>query len=499
MMTTETIYAGETSQLEFKRELNSDARKWVKTAIAFANGRGGCIVFGVDDKTRRIVGVDPDRAAVLADSVANAASDLAEPPLPLQIHLQTLEEKTVVIAKIEGGANTPYHFKGQEPPDGVFIRVGATTRPAEREHVRELMLDGANRTYDEVVESGVEPASEEEIRSLCEAIRARSKDVDHPVGLTQLVGWRLLRREGDALLPSVAFRLFARADLRFAHIQCAVFRGVDKVDFLRRLELEGPLHEQVERAAEFVEQAMPPGARIRGMRREDIYELPMAAVRELIYNAAMHRNYLASGFIQVSVFPDRLEVFSPGGLYKRMTREEMLSGVSSLRNPFVADVFRRMGFVERWGSGMRRVFDLCRESGLPPPRVETSDNWVRVTLRRPTMDEFAERVHGKGPMQIHREWLERDRPQPAVEAPAVRERGGTFGYDAPAFTAPVKEATLARVLSFVRASPGSNRLAISAALGISPRTATRALGRLMAEGRVEHRGSDKFGGFYSKG
>ena len=148
MMTTETIYAGENSQLEFKREPHSDARKWVKTAIAFANGRGGSIVFGVDDKTKQIVGVDPDRAAVLADSVANAASHLAAPPLPLQIHLQTLEGKTIVVAKVDGGANTPYHFKGQEPPNGVFVRVGATTRPAEREHVRELMLDGANRTYE---------------------------------------------------------------------------------------------------------------------------------------------------------------------------------------------------------------------------------------------------------------------------------------------------------------------------------------------------------------
>ena len=147
---------------------------------------------------------------------------------------------------------------------------------------------------------------------------------------------------------------------------------------------------------------------------------------------------------------------------------------------------------------MRGVFDLCRENGLPPPMVETSDNWVRVTLRRPTMGEFAERVHGKGPIQIHREWLERERPQAVVESPAVQERGGMFGYDAPAFTAPVKETTLARVLSFVRASPGSNRLAIAAALGISPRTATRALGLLIAEGRVEHRGSDKFGGFFLK-
>lgn len=498
MLTIETIYAGETAQLEFKREPSADARKWVKTAIAFANGRGGSIVFGVDDKTRRIVGIDPDRAAAMADSVANLTSDLAAPPLPIQILIQTLDEKTIIVAKVDGGANTPYHFKGQEPPDGVFVRVGATTRPAEREQVRELMLDGANRTYDEVVESGVEPASEEEIKFLSEAIRARSRDADRPIGTAQLVGLRLLRREGEALLPSVAFRLFTRVDLLFARIQCAVFRGLDKVDFLRRLELEGPLHEQVERAAEFVEQAMPPGARIRGMRREDVYELPMPAVRELIYNAAMHRNYLSSSFIQVSVFLDRLEVFSPGGLYKRMTREEMLSGVSSLRNPVIADVFRRMGFVERWGSGMRRVFDLCRENGLRQPRVETSDNWVRVTLFRPSMSEFAERIHGKGPIPVHPEWCEPPKPIPSPKSFAANEGGLRFGYDSPALSAPVKESTLARILAFVRASPGANRLAIAAAVGISPRTATRALGRLMAEDRVEHRGSDKFGGFHAK-
>lgn len=501
MLTLERIYGGETAELEFKREPPAEDKKWIKTAIAFANGAGGTIVFGVDDKTRRIVGVDPARAPLLADCIANAASERAAPPLPLRIRIQTLEEKTLVLAEVGRGADTPYHFKGEEPPAGVFVRVGATTRPAEREQVRELLLDGSNRTYDELVERGVEPASEAEIEAFRKALLARAKNPGQPVGEAQLVGWRLLRREGGVLMPSVAFRLFARGDLPFARTQCAVFSGTDKVDFLRRLELEGPLHEQVEGAAAFVAQAMPPGARIKGLRREDVYEIPMEAVRELIYNALMHRNYLARGFVQVSVFADRFEVLSPGGLYKGMSREDMLAGVSALRNPVVADVFQRMGFVERWGSGVRRVFDLCRAGGLRPPRVEVSDSHVRVTIVRPTPSEYEEIVHGARPIRAHREWRETDPAEKAAAAAEermlVREAGPGASWSAAGRRASVKPETLARVLAFVRASPGATRVAAAAALGLSPRTATRALGRLMAEGLVEHRGSDKFGGFHA--
>lgn len=174
--------------------------------------------------------------------------------------------------------------------------------------------------------------------------------------------------------------------------------------------------------------------------------------------------------------------------------------MSALRNPVVADVFRRMGFVERWGSGVRRVFDLCCAGGLRPPRVEVSESLVRVTIVRPTPSEYEEIVHGARPIRVHREWREGSPAETVAPAPdrlLAREAEPPSAWSAAGRRASVKPETLARVLAFVRASPGAARVAAAAALGLSPRTATRALGRLMAEGLVEHRGSDKFGGFHA--
>lgn len=123
-------------------------------------------------------------------------------------------------------------------------------------------------------------------------------------------------------------------------------------------------------------------ARIEGLRREDVYEIPVPALRELIANAILHRNYLVHGFIQVSIYDNRVEILSPGSLYANLTREEMLAGNSRQRNPILADIFQRMGIVEKWGTGICRVQELCRAAGLHAPDFEISEDAVRVTIFR---------------------------------------------------------------------------------------------------------------------
>ena len=121
---------------------------------------------------------------------------------------------------------------------------------------------------------------------------------------------------------------------------------------------------------------------IKGMYRQDVYELPTDSIRELIANAVAHRSYLEPGNIQVALYDDRLEITSPGMLLNNVTIEKMIEGYSRPRNPAIARAFAYMKIIEKWGSGIPRLFAACEEYGLPKPELIDFDGDFRVNMYR---------------------------------------------------------------------------------------------------------------------
>lgn len=121
---------------------------------------------------------------------------------------------------------------------------------------------------------------------------------------------------------------------------------------------------------------------IRGMYRQDVYELPTDSIRELIANAVAHRSYLEPGNIQVALFGDRLEITSPGMLLNNVTISKMMEGYSKPRNPAIARAFAYMKVIEKWGTGIPRLFSNCEEYGLPKPELIDFDGDFRVNMYR---------------------------------------------------------------------------------------------------------------------
>lgn len=382
MQIPEKYRAGEGTRLEFKLKLPSEDKKVLKTIVAFANGEGGSVIFGVDDSTHEVVGVTSENVAQLMDSLTDMICDACEPLIVPEIALRTFDGKTIIQVDVPAGNHTPYYLKKEGPLKGVYVRVGATTRNADDEVLQELQLAGARRTYDGIVERASAPVTEEEISLFAEEVRKRRLESTLPVKAEQLLGWELIQENGGQYYPTVAFRLMTRADLHFSGIQCALFRGTTKVHFVDRKEIAGTVQQQIDEAVNFLIRNLRVGARIKGIYREDLYEIPPDALRETVTNAVMHRNYLAHAFIQISVYDDRVEVFSPGKLFGRQTLEKMLRGASYLRNPVLAGAFQRLNLVERWGTGIQRVHDLCLENGLEPPEYVCDDIGVTVTYRR---------------------------------------------------------------------------------------------------------------------
>lgn len=165
------------------------------------------------------------------------------------------------------------------------------------------------------------------------------------------------------------------------------FKGTDRAYFVDRREFGGPIQEQIEAAFQYVLEKINLGMQIKGIYRQDVYELPTDSVRELIANAVVHRSYLEPGNIQVALFDDRLEVTSPGMLLNNVSIKKMMEGYYKPRNPAIARVFAYMKIIEKWGTGIPRIFRECREYGLPEPELIDFDGDFRVNIYRKNSEQ----------------------------------------------------------------------------------------------------------------
>ena len=391
-MTIEEIVHGESKNVEFKVSLPKDSTKYMKTIIAFANTQGGRLVIGVDDKTRSVIGVDDDSAFQIMDSIANAVADSCTPQIVPNIELQTIDRKTVIVITVTPGPNRPYYLKSKGKEYGTYIRIAGTSRPADPDKIKELEMEGAHISWDELTCIGYE-ATETEITKLCSDIMKYRETVGLPerkVTDVQLMNWKLLKKTDTSLLASNAYVLLVSDYFPFSKTQCAVFKGTERTVFLDKREFTGPVYKQIEDATAFVLRNIRLGATIEGLVRKEAYELPIEAIREMIINAHCHRNLTDASCVQVAVYDDRLEVTSPGGLYNGLTYEEIMSGHSKLRNKGIANIFHQMGFIEAWGTGLRRIKQSAEQYGLPTSEIQVFDDMFRVNLYRKPLSEMSD-------------------------------------------------------------------------------------------------------------
>ena len=133
------------------------------------------------------------------------------------------------------------------------------------------------------------------------------------------------------------------------------------------------------------------GATIVGIYRQDVYEIPPDAIRELIINAVVHRSYLDHGMIQVAVYDNRLEITSPGKLPMGQTMERMKEGYSKIRNEALAHAFSYMNLIEHWGSGIPRIIDKVKAAGLREPEFIGGEVDLRINIYRGQINDIVDR------------------------------------------------------------------------------------------------------------
>ena len=390
-MNLRELLSGESKNVEYKLSRPEKSIKYMKTVVAFANGSGGYIVFGVEDKTRLVIGIPEDLIFQEMDAIANAISDSCEPVIVPEIYPQTVHDRVIIVVGISAGRQRPYYIKSDGLEKGTYMRVSGTTRLAGRDNIREMYYTSEGRSYDSVVRTDVK-VTDEEIDKLCaemkqvaianckDDIQRRSvKDVTKNV----LLSWGILAEGNDGSIhPTNAYIFLSGREAFLSYIQCGMFKGCTRAIFLDKRDYDGPLWEQVENAFQFVLRNIRLGAKIEGVYRKDIYELPPDSVRELIINAVMNCNFIQSSHVQVAIYDNKLEITSPGGLLPGVTIKKMKEGYSQIRNKALAHAFSYMNLIEGWGTGIPRLMREMQEYGLREPEFIDMEIALRINLYR---------------------------------------------------------------------------------------------------------------------
>ncbi len=353
-----------------------------KEVIAFANTEGGELYVGIrDDGT--VVGVDnPD------DVMTRLSSIIHDTILPdvipfIQIRTVEMEGKQVVRTTVSVGSERPYYLaKEGLRPKGVFVRRGSACVPVSEAGIRDMIIDTSGKSF-------------EECRSMnqqltFDAMRHEMDKKGLEFGESQM---RTLRMIGDdGLYTNLAMLL---SDQCRHTIKVAVFQGTDNAIFRERREFTGSLFRQLSEAYDFLDLFNKTLATFSGLDRTDRRDYPEDALREALLNSIIHRDYLFSGSTIINVFDNRVEFVSLGGLVSGISMESIFLGASESRNPNLAAVFYRLKFVESYGTGVRKIIRLYRDSGMTPT-FKTAEGAFLVVL--PNRNEAQEQ---EAPIYLH--------------------------------------------------------------------------------------------------
>jgi len=365
---------------EFKREYTPEINKSI---VAFANTNGGTLYIGIADDGH-VFGVQNVDSTLL--KVSNSIRDGIKPDVTLFVDYQTEEIDGNIVIKIivHKGTASPYYIasKGMRP-EGVFIRHGASSVPATDTAIRRMIKDTDGDKYEDIRSiiqdlTFIDATKEFEIRNV-------------PFGVNQLKSLDIINVDG--IYTNLGLLL---SDQCVHTVKLAVFQGTDKAIFKDRQEFTGSIVKQLNDIFAYIDRYNSVHSEIIGLYRTDTRDYPVEALREALLNALVHRDYSFRDSTLISVFDDRIEFVSIGGLVRGISFEDMMLGISVARNRNLANVFYRLSLIEAYGTGVPKIIQSYDGFSVNP-QIEVSDNVFKITLPNTTIkikaSRFTENEH----------------------------------------------------------------------------------------------------------
>jgi ATP-dependent DNA helicase RecG len=382
------ILQDQESHLVERKRSGADRSAIRKNICAFANdlpgtGRPGVIFVGVeDDGGCAQIQVDDD----LLRNLAQMRSDGNILPLPsLTIESKTLDGCEVAVIQVEPAANPPVRYQGR-----VWIKVGPTVQQATPEEERRLVerRRAADLPFD--MRPAAEVTSDELDRSyvtgtyLPAAVAQEVLEQNERPWLQQLRSLRLVVNEQPTWGALIACGRDPQGQVPGAYVQFLRIAGNQLTDPIKDQKmLTGKLEDVLRRLDEVLDLNISVSTDIRSEPQEIQHpDYPVAALRQLTRNAVMHRAYEGTNApTRVYWYSDRIEIQNPGGLYGKVTPENIGTGATDYRNPLLAEIMHHLGFAQRFGMGVALARKSLADNGNPPPAFEFTPTHVAVTVR----------------------------------------------------------------------------------------------------------------------
>lgn len=353
----------ESETVELKQIVVEDIKKEI---IAFANSKGGVLYIGVADDGN-VVGLE--NSDMTMQQLTNMVHDAIKPDVSMFLHYESIEieGKQIVAVHVQRGTERPYYLarKGLRP-EGVYVRQGTSSMPATNTHIRKMIKETDGDCF-------------ENMRSLDQNLTFEGTKIEFSLrniefGPTQLKTLGIVNTDG--IYTNLGLLL---SDQCTHTIKVAAFEGIDQSIFKDRRDFSGSLLTQMNDVYEYIDLRNQTHATFDKLRRIDTRDFPEVAIREALLNSLVHRDYSYSSSTMISIYNDRIEFVSIGGLMNGVTLDDIMLGLSVCRNTKLANICYRLQLIEAYGTGLRKIMNSYQNTGKTP-QIITTHNAFKIVL-----------------------------------------------------------------------------------------------------------------------
>ena len=443
----------ESKTVEFKKTFNQEA---IESLVAFANTDGGSVYVGVRDDGK-VLGVQ--LANESETTWINEIKSKTAPAIVPEADRLVVGGKSVVRLYI-----APLPVKPTSVQGHYYIRKGKSNHLMSISELSDMYLRSMSSSWDAMPsEHSPEDISLEKVAAF--AKRMNPDSPDDPMRVL-----RKLSLVKDGKPTNACYLAFAKDDVPSTLFQAGRFKADSVIIDSKAFKLD--LFGELDNAMEFVRKHLMNGIVITGKPQHDIkHDYPEEAIREIVLNMLVHRDYLDHGGVSIiKIFDDRMEFTNPGGLSGGLTVADLLADryATKARNPEIAELFRCAGLTERYGSGIKRIMNACKSHGYVDVEFQNLESWFRVILRKTGDGDFT-------------------KPLGKADVGKALQKGSQKGSQKSS------QKSSQKILEAILANNAITTMELAELIGISQRAIAKHMATLQSSGRVRRVGPDKGG------
>jgi len=377
----------EEQDIEFKKEWRNEH---LKTVVSFANTEGGGMYIGIDDNGRAVTLTNIKK---LLEDIPNTIRNKLQ--ITPSVKIEEKDDREVIKITVNS-SDFPVFLDGK-----INIRSGSTTQELKGSELTNFLLEKTGETWDSLtVDAIFDNLALETFEYFKGLAIDRLPEIKNASYKTVFKNLELITN--DEKLTRALILLFGKKPQTFfINAQGRAGRFKAPTEILDTVIADGNLFKQLDTLINAIKKHLNVKFEIKGIERKDVWDYPLEALREAVINALIHKDYLSTAEIQIKIYDDRLWIWNPGKLPKQLTIESLKTEHSSFpKNPLIASVFYYAGFIERWGSGTKRMIDLCKAQGLPEPEFKEEFGGISVYFRKDIYTEEYLRKLGLNERQI---------------------------------------------------------------------------------------------------